>query len=63
MEKKFSYESLTMISYQWSFEIFWISLTIFDSLAENRFDGYGDAPSRENIFIGKPDPDFLIVVC
>jgi hypothetical protein len=52
-----------MISYLWSFDIFRITLTGFELFAENRFDGYTDTPPRgENIFIRKPDPDFLLVV-
>jgi hypothetical protein len=43
-DKKFSFESPTMISYLWSFDTFRISLTVFELLAENRFDRYGDAP-------------------
>jgi hypothetical protein len=61
--EKFSFESPTMISYQWSFDMFCISLTVFELFAENRFDRYRDAPSGENIFIRKPDPDFLLVFC
>jgi hypothetical protein len=43
--------------------MFCISLTVFELFADNRFDRYRDAPSGENIFIRKPDPDFLLVVC
>jgi hypothetical protein len=42
--EKFSFESLTMTSYLWSFDIFCITLTVFELFAENRFDGYRDAP-------------------
>jgi hypothetical protein len=52
-----------MISHQWSFEMFRISCTVFELLAENRFDRYRDAPSGENIFHRKPDPDFLLAFC
>jgi hypothetical protein len=62
-EKKFSFESPTMTSYLWSFDIVRITPTVFELFAENRFDGYRDAPSGENIFIRKPDLDFLLVVC
>jgi hypothetical protein len=43
-EKKFSFESPLMISYLWSFDIFCITLTVFELFAVKRFDGYRDAP-------------------
>jgi hypothetical protein len=45
-----------MISNQWSFAMFRISLTVLELLAKYRLDRYRDAPSGENIFIRKPDP-------
>jgi hypothetical protein len=42
--EKFSFESPTMTSYLWSFDILRITLTVFELFAENRFDGYRDAP-------------------
>jgi hypothetical protein len=44
VEKKFSFENPAMLSYQWSFEMFRISLTVFELLAENQFDHYRNAP-------------------
>jgi hypothetical protein len=44
-EKKFSFESPTMTYYPWSFDIFCITLTVFELFelfTENRFDGYRD---------------------
>jgi hypothetical protein len=44
--EKFSFESPTMTvtkDYLWSFDIFCITLTVFELFAENRFDGYRDA--------------------
>jgi hypothetical protein len=43
-EKKFSFESPLMISYLWSFDIFCITVTVFELFAVKRFDGYRDAP-------------------
>jgi hypothetical protein len=61
-EKKFSFESLSMISYLWSCDMFRITLTVFELFAENRFAT--ETPfSGENMFIRKPDPDLLLVVC
>jgi hypothetical protein len=42
-EEKYSFESPTMTPYLWSFDIFCITLTVFELFAENRFDGYRDA--------------------
>jgi hypothetical protein len=60
---KFSFGSPTLISYQWSCDMFRISLTVFELFVQDRFDRYKDAPSGESIFIRKPDPEFLLVVC
>jgi hypothetical protein len=43
MEKKLSFESPTMTSYLWSFDIFRMTLTVSELLAENRFHRYRDA--------------------
>jgi hypothetical protein len=43
--------------------MFRISLTVFELLAENRFDGYRGDPNGENIYLRKPVPDFLLMVC
>jgi hypothetical protein len=55
-EKKFSFENPTMTSYQWSFDMFRISLTVFELFAENRFDRYRVPPSGENISFGSQTP-------
>jgi hypothetical protein len=60
--EKFSLDSPAPTSYQKSFEMFRIYLTVFELFAESRFDHYRDAPSAENIFIRKPDLDFLLMV-
>jgi hypothetical protein len=61
--EKFSFESPTMISYQWSFDMFRISLTVFELFAKIDLIATETPPSGENIFIRKPDPDFLLVFC
>jgi hypothetical protein len=48
-EKKFSFDSPTLISYLCSFEMFRISLTVFQLLAGNLFDCYRD-PLAAKIF-------------
>jgi hypothetical protein len=42
--------------YQWSFDVFRISLTVFELFAENQFDRYRDAPSGENISFESQTP-------
>jgi hypothetical protein len=38
--EKVSFESSTTIFYQWSFEMFRVSLTVFELFTENQFDHY-----------------------
>jgi hypothetical protein len=61
--EKFSFESPTMTSYLWSFDIFCITLTVFVLFVEINLMATEPPPSGENIFIRKPDLDFLLVVC
>jgi hypothetical protein len=55
-ETRFSFESLTMISYQWSFDMFCMSLTVSELVTENRLNRYIDAPSRRKYFHLKARP-------
>jgi hypothetical protein len=107
-EEKFSCEIPAMLSYPGCCDICRVTLTVFEFLTANQFDGYRNAPQRrkyfhsktrprlpisglltcfawilsfssdsrqfnsaatkappsgENIFLRKPDPDFLLVFC
>jgi hypothetical protein len=42
-EKKFSFESPTMTSYLWSFDVFYITLIVLELFDKIRLDGYRDA--------------------
>jgi hypothetical protein len=41
--EKNSFESATMTSYEWYFDMFRISLTVLKFVAKNRFHCYSDA--------------------
>jgi hypothetical protein len=62
-EKMFAFKSPILTSYQQSVNMLCLSFTVFELFTEIQVSSTKARPITANIFVLKPDSNFLIMVC